>query len=395
MIPLFVHDHYYYRDGGEVLSKGQFHHSLWQRYLDEFDGLTVVGRDGGIFDGARQGVNIASRKSVDFKLYPNTNTLMGILSTRQKIKTSMAGLIAAHDFVILRGMSELGILAFFEAKRQRKPIAFEVIGCSWDDMWNYGMIAAKLYAPYRYFMNKYMVKNSDAVIYVSQEFLQNRYPTNAPIQAAASNVQINAASFRDAYESNRPAPLKMGLIGTLNNNLKGVDVVLDACRLLKDRGVGGFEFHVLGPGDPNIAPLFLYDTAKKYGLEGMVFYDGLRESGAPVHEWLRGLDLYLQPSFQEGVPRATIEAMAQSRPAIGSNVGGIPELLDSDCIVTAGNAPALADKIEWMINHPDVRAHHAKRNHDVALRYTMEKLVPIRTAFWRQVKSMVSRNQQA
>lgn len=388
MKALFVHDHHYYTDGQDTLSKGQFHNSIWQRYLDQFDSLTVVGRDGGPYSGDRKGMNVASRDGVSFYLYQDVNTLSGLLSGRKEIKAALKKHIADHDILILRGVSEFGILAFKEAKRQNKPIAMENVGCSWDDMWNHGSIAAKLYAPYRFAMGKCLTKNANAVIYVSQEFLQGRYPSDAPIQAAASNVQIESSSFRKDYKAANDRPLKIGLIGTLKNKLKGVHITLEALEILKDRGVTNFTFHLLGPGDPNAAPIHFNQTVKDRGLEKIAFHDGLRESGAPVHEWLRDLDLYIQPSFQEGVPRATIEALAQSLPAIGARAGGIPELLDPACIIKPGDAKALADKIEWMINNPDTRAEHAARNHDVALRYTMDKLVPIRNQFWSSVKKM-------
>ncbi|PCI01705.1 MAG: hypothetical protein COB76_00655 [Alphaproteobacteria bacterium] len=390
---LFCHDHHYYTDESDTLSKGQYHNSIWQRYLDHFDDVTVLGRDGGTHTGTRTGMNTASRPHVSFTLFSDMNTLKGLLSGRKEIKKSIKKIVRTHDVILIRGVSEIGMLTFKEARRQNKIIAMENVGCSWDDMWNHGSIKAKIYAPYRFWMGKHLSKHADAVIYVSQEFLQGRYPSNASLQAAASNVQIESTSFRDTYNVNADTPLKIGLIGTLKNKLKGVHIALEAFKILKSRGVDGFTFHLLGPGDANAAPIHFNQSVKNLGLEKIAFHDGLRESGTPVHEWLRDLDLYIQPSFQEGVPRATIEALAQSLPAIGARAGGIPELLDPTCIVKPGDAKGLADKIEWMIKNPDIRAHHAKRNHDVATRYTMEKLIPIRKNFWKTVKSMAEQKQ--
>lgn len=55
-----------------------------------------------------------------------------------------------------------------------------------------------------------------------------------------------------------------------------------------------------------------------------------------VLEWIDSLDIYIQPSMQEGLPRALIEAMSRACPAIGSSTGGIPELLPSDAILKEG-----------------------------------------------------------
>jgi hypothetical protein len=83
MKALFCHDHHYYKQGNVTLSKGQYHNSVWQRYLDHFESLTVVGREGGTFDGDIKALNTASRDNVSFDLMPDTNSLSGIVLKRK------------------------------------------------------------------------------------------------------------------------------------------------------------------------------------------------------------------------------------------------------------------------------------------------------------------------
>lgn len=387
MKALLCHDHHYYRAGDDVLSKGQYHNSLWQRYIDCFHTLTVIGRDGGHSDVHEKGINISSRDHVSFTLLPNMNSIKGLLSGRKAIKAKIKTLIATHDIIILRGISEIGTLAFFEAKKQNKKIVLEMVGCSWDELWYHGSLAAKIYAPYRFFLTKYLAQRVDAISYVSQSFLQNRYPSSVSPQIKASNVQIDRSSF--SKEKKKNATFKIGLIGTLKNKLKGVHIAIEACRILKSKGIADFTFHILGPGNPDN----FQDQANKAGLENHVFFDGLRASGEPVFEWLRDLDLYIQPSFQEGVPRAMIEAMAQSLPCIGANAGGISELIDAQFVIPKGDAQTLADKIEIMMKDEIQRTEHSARNYDEAKKYSAETLIPIRTKFWEDVRLMVSQSQ--
>ena len=83
MKALFVHDHFYYTDThGTTLSKGQYHHIVWDRYLNHFDELTVIGRDGGFASQGENGINIASRDNVKFNLFQNTNNLKGLLNRK-------------------------------------------------------------------------------------------------------------------------------------------------------------------------------------------------------------------------------------------------------------------------------------------------------------------------
>jgi glycosyltransferase involved in cell wall biosynthesis len=388
MKALFCHDHHYYNANGAVVSKGQYHNAVWDRYLNHVDGLTVLGRDGGALTGPIDGVNTAGRDGVSFELLKDTNSFKGLFNRRQS-KETIRLLVADHDLIILRGISEIGKMAFDEARRQGKMIAMEMVACAWDELWYHGSIKAKLYAPYRFMIARHMAQNANAIIYVSQKFLQNRYPSNAPIQAAASNVQIDRDSFSDAPPPTRDF-FKIGLIGTLKNRLKGVHIAIEAAKILKTRNLNNFRIHILGPGDAFAAPHQFGQMAIDKGVADTIIFDGLRTSGAPVLEWIRDLDLYIQPSFQEGVPRATIEAMSQCRAVIGSNAGGIAELLDNTCVIRRGDATALADKIEWMIKNPDIQKEQASRNYIEARKYTMDKLAPIRQNFWGKVVNQAS-----
>ncbi len=379
---LFVHDHFYYMsDDGTTLSKGQYHHSVWDRYFNHFDDLTVVGRDGGHASQDENGINIASCDNVKFNLFQNKNSLKGLLD-RKDLKQKIATLVSNNDVIILRGISELGTMAYNEAKKQNKFIALEMVSCAWDELWNHGSLLAKVYAPWRFLLALKITKNSDAVIYVTQKFLQNRYPTRANIVAQASNVQITDDAFKQIKISPKKH-YKIGLIGTLKNKLKGVDVAIEAVRLLHTRDKDHFTLHILGPGDPKP----YQDKVNALGLSSHIHLDGIRESGKNVWEWLRDLDLYIQPSFQEGVPRAMIEAMAQGLPAIGSNAGGIPELISDDLIVKKGDAKMLADKIEKLLDDDELRTVQSHQNYETAKKYKNETLSKIRSEFWNNVKN--------
>ena len=62
-----------------------------------------------------------------------------------------------------------------------------------------------------------------------------------------------------------------------------------------------------------------------------------------MFEWLDDMDLYIQPSLQEGLPRAVVEAMSRGLPALGAHTGGIPELLGEDCIFPRKGVDAIAE----------------------------------------------------
>ena len=83
------------------------------------------------------------------------------------------------------------------------------------------------------------------------------------------------------------------------------------------------EYRVIGVGDKKDIEKCIIDNDVRNSvvIQGTIPHD-------KVFSWLDSLDVFIQPSRTEGLPRALIEAMSRGLPCIGSNVGGIPELLD-------------------------------------------------------------------
>ena len=68
-------------------------------------------------------------------------------------------------------------------------------------------------------------------------------------------------------------------------------------------------------------------------------------SMSQIYELLDKTDIYIQPSLQEGLPRAVVEAMSRGCPVIGAKTGGIPELIQNECIVPRKSSVSLANTI--------------------------------------------------
>jgi len=79
-----------------------------------------------------------------------------------------------------------------------------------------------------------------------------------------------------------------------------------------------------------------------------------------VNEYLAGTDLYVLPSYAEGLPNTLMEAMSSGLPCIASDVGGVSTLLKT----TFNTDEVLVKKIEDMINNKDYRLECGKRNRE-------------------------------
>lgn len=104
---------------------------------------------------------------------------------------------------------------------------------------------------------------------------------------------------------------------------------------------------------------------REHYLESIVSYEGWI-SGQKKIECLNWEDVYILPSYNEGLPIAILEAMAYHHPVISTPVGGIPEVLQdgySGTLVRPGNTEEIAKAIISYINHPDIIKHQGENSY--------------------------------
>ena len=99
-----------------------------------------------------------------------------------------------------------------------------------------------------------------------------------------------------------------------------------------------------------------------------------------MFNWLDDMDLYIQPSLPEGLPRAVVEAMSRGLPALGARTGGIPELLGDEYIFPRKGVKEIAQ----MLDHITLEqmAIMAKKNYEHAKYFQKELLEKKRYDFY-------------
>ena len=395
MKTLFAHDHRFIQVEGAVWSESQFDAALWSRYLGHFDSLTVVARGGNLPEGNTVAqLERSSAPSVKFELFPNLSSLRGLTLARPRAMQRMQALVASHDAVIARLPSEIGLMAISAARAVGKPWAVEVVGCPWDGLWHYGSLAGAAYAPVAWLRMRRALRLTDHAIYVTRDFLQRRYPTQAQNTAVASNVvlknvtptvleaRLAKIAALSSHKGNQP--LRLGLIGTLRTRYKGIQTLLAAIAMSRAE-LPPLSVHILGGGDP----LPWQAEAADLGIDDLVHFDGTLPAGDPVLHWLDSIDLYLQPSLQEGLPRALIEAMSRGCPALASTTAGIPELLPREDLIRPGDTDALARLLKRRAADRDWMTKRASGNWEMAFDYVSEVLEERRRTFWGQFRGSI------
>lgn len=396
---LFAHDHRFYlanNCNNGVYSEVGFPYRLWRRYLKHFDHLVVAARLTNLRED--QNINSMVRSSgdkVEFVSIPDIKSPVKYVTKRKDAKNKLHQTVKECDGIIARLPSSIGSMAITIGAKLGKPCAVEVVGHAWDSFWNYGTLLGKIYAPIATWQTKEAVQQSTHVIYVTKEYLQEKYPAedNAEV-AVASNVELDIMpqdilDKRILKIKRASSPVKIGLIGTLQTSYKGIDTALKALKLIRHK-LPPFEFHVLGGGDASPWK----DISRKLGLEEETHFDGVLESSELVNDWLDDKDLYLQPSKTEGLPRALIEAMSRGCPAIASTAGGIPELLPQSCLHHPKDEKQLATLIYEGITNKEWQLEQAKSNFKRAKEYSKEQLEQKRNEFWKSFYEYILQSQK-
>ncbi len=112
-----------------------------------------------------------------------------------------------------------------------------------------------------------------------------------------------------------------------------------------------FVFIIIGDG---VEEKKLKNLIKENKLENHVFLAGFIDNAGKL---LNGFDIFTLTSLKEGLPYCLLEAGICGLPIVASNVGGIPEIVNSESgiLTNPKDIPALTDALKMLIQNPEKR----------------------------------------
>ena len=155
-------------------------------------------------------------------------------------------------------------------------------------------------------------------------------------------------------------------VGELNSN-KNHEVVVRAMEQLPEN----IHYVIAGKGDLD---QHLMDTARGCGVEDRLHLVGYRSD---VAELLKSADVFIFPSFREGLPLSVIEAMAASKPVVGSRIRGNTDLVEDGkggFLVPAGEVAEYAKSIAILYHNAEKREQMGQHNSEKAKQYDVENI---------------------
>ncbi len=164
-------------------------------------------------------------------------------------------------------------------------------------------------------------------------------------------------SFREPSDQVK----KLVYVGRLSAE-KGVPVLFESLAQLKQQGYH-FELTLLGDGEDRQR---LESSAEQFQLTDSVIFKGFVDQKT-IADTLNASDIFVLPSFAEGIPVALMEAMAMGVPVIATYVGGVTELVIDKVtgqVVYPSDKNGLANAIAYYLDNPDACktiAHNARQ----------------------------------
>lgn len=159
--------------------------------------------------------------------------------------------------------------------------------------------------------------------------------------------------------------LFLGIIG----NRKGVFDLLEVISANKEKYSGKIKLVIGGNGETDR----LTEIIKKQKLESLVNFVGWITNDEK-NAWLQRADIYILPSYNEGLPISILEAMSYGQAIISTKVGGIPEIVipnENGILIEPGNSQQLESAINFFIEN-----HHLVDNYGEKSKFLVKKHLP-------------------
>ncbi|EJS4042285.1 glycosyltransferase family 4 protein [Vibrio vulnificus] len=364
-------EHRFYEYEGKLYTKLAFSYSYWSDYLQYFDSVNIVARvkKVEVYDELFSRVDGYNVTFTPVPYYVGIKqfikSIFKLILTAAKVSNNYGG------FILRTGNVSNLIWLFLMLKR--RPYLREYPGNIEQGI--LGFVGDKWYTKSLAKLLNYLAKTQGRFS-VANSFVSK----DCSLIYGSSKPGYIFSSF------NSQETRKFRVISTRDT----LDTVVFVGRLEGEKGHLNFLNSIVEDCElRNLDYVFIGDGSKKLQLEKFALQHGVnaRFYGAITdREKMFGLissaDLYCIPSLTEGMPRSLLEAMSLGLPCIGSNVGGIPEVLEKDALFEPLDSESILTVLR-NFKSKVVRKKNANRNYSYVMEhYSIEALNEKKIMYW-------------
>ncbi len=391
--------HYYVTPDGAVYADSVYDYNFYARYLQAFDHVYAAIRAVPV-DEVPKGKKISSGEGVSFLLLPNYRGPIQYVKKYFQIRRVVKSYCKQFDCAIFRIPAATSNIFCRQFARLGKPFAVEVVTDPWE---NFGPRSGGnrlvMWLVRRSWTNlvRKMCANATGASYVTQNYLQQKYPPRSvedggAFTASYSSVEIDDRAFGE------PRKWAMGqktfCISHVANYFsgygKGHITLMNALKIVRDKG---FDVQLIFVGDGPKRQEF-EEYAKSLGISEVTNFVGRLANGSEVKNVIRSTDIFILPTFAEGLPRVLLEAMSEGLPCLSSPVCGIPEILTKEFLFDFDDSKGFADGIIRFVESPSLMEKESERNIQIAKEFASSILNERRANFYGSLRKIAEQKQQ-
>lgn len=203
---------------------------------------------------------------------------------------------------------------------------------------------------------------AQTVIFQNQDD-RNEFVENGLLKQEKTRI-VNGSGVNMSHFTPEALPERMTFF-MLSRALKskGVREYLDACRIVKQK-YPDVRCMYLGAVE-KMQDALTWEEVEAYIKDGTIEYFPETKD---VREYTKQCSVYVLPSYKEGTPRTVLEAMAMKRPIITTDAPGCRATVQDEAngfLVEVKNAQAVADKMIYMIEHPELVETMAEKSYEI------------------------------
>lgn len=241
----------------------------------------------------------------------------------------------------------------------------EGLGYTFTDQPEGQTVKTKLVRNIQVILYRIAFKYMDRIIFLNNDDkidLMDNYNFKKPESHVLGGIGLNF----DNYQFSKPKsdPVKFLFIGRLLKE-KGVFELIESMRIVKSK-YPDVHFTVLGEIDYENLGALKQETLDQLVQENIFEYPGYVEN---VPAWITKTSVFVLPSYREGVPRSSQEAMAIGRPVITTDVPGCRDTVVhgvNGFLVPKWNVDALVEKMCFFIENPEQISIMGRESYKIA-----------------------------
>lgn len=311
-------------------------------------------------------------------------------SIQQKVKYCVNGCDAA----LFRVPDMLAFQIVPVVRKHNIPMAIEVTS---DPLELYSAKSGRyLMRPFmkwsHYCALRYCCRKADGVSYVTNHYLQKVYPSKIEPGSGRFESHYTSAGIGEHEIIKRVYP-KTGTINLLHvatsisGKAKGHKELVQAFIGLRKKG-WNVQLTIVGGGklDSDILELI-----EKSGEENRVKFTGLVQKNE-LKRLFKESDIFVFPSYREGLPRVVVEAMSWGLPCVTSDIPGCQELLEGNCLAPIKNSKKLLEILDNCLQNQSLLQKESERNRIESENYKSVIVDKVRFDFYKRLRLISLKN---